>query len=196
MRLVVADTSPIRYLVRIGQIHLLPSLFEKIFLPSVVADELRHPSAPPAVRDWMRQPPGWLEVMPVADIDDPALDALDRGELGVVGVLNARGQVRHDDQRLCRGRGLELETGERGGEQHHDQGAEPERGPRVTRRQGWRKTHPDDRDRRQRHESRPQEEGAGEIKAHGGKPATRARPDRVRQARSRARSRAGRGGPR
>jgi len=44
MRLVVADTSPIRYLVRIGKIDLLPHLFEKIFLPSVVADELRHPS--------------------------------------------------------------------------------------------------------------------------------------------------------
>jgi predicted nucleic acid-binding protein len=86
MRLVVADTSPIRYLVRIGQIHLLPSLFEKIFLPSVVADELRHPSAPPAVRDWMRQPPGWLEVMPVADIDDPALDALDRGERSAIAL--------------------------------------------------------------------------------------------------------------
>jgi predicted nucleic acid-binding protein len=53
MRLVVADTSPIRYPVQIGQIDLLPSLFEKIFLPLVVADGLRHPSAPPAVRDWM-----------------------------------------------------------------------------------------------------------------------------------------------
>ena len=86
MRLVVADTSPIRYLVRIGQIDLLPRLFEKIFVPSVVADELRHPSAPPAVRDWMQQPPGWLEVMPVAEIDDPALAALDRGERSAIAL--------------------------------------------------------------------------------------------------------------
>jgi hypothetical protein len=50
MRLVVADTSPLRYLVQIDQIDLLPQLFEKIFIPSVVCDELRHTSAPDAVR--------------------------------------------------------------------------------------------------------------------------------------------------
>jgi predicted nucleic acid-binding protein len=86
MRLVVADTSPIRYLVRIGQIDLLQRLFEKICLPSVVADELRHPSAPPAVRDWMQQPPGWLEVVPAADIDDPALGELDNGERSAIAL--------------------------------------------------------------------------------------------------------------
>jgi len=85
MRLVVADTSPVRYLVRIGQIDLLPRLFEKIFLPSVVADELRHPSAPPAVRDWMQQPPGWLDVLPTPDdIDDASLAALDTGERSAI----------------------------------------------------------------------------------------------------------------
>jgi predicted nucleic acid-binding protein len=86
MRLVVADTSPIRYLIRIGEIDLLPRLFEKIFLPSVVADELRHPSAPAAVRDWMKQPPDWLEVLPVKDIDDPALWALDDGERSAIAL--------------------------------------------------------------------------------------------------------------
>jgi predicted nucleic acid-binding protein len=92
MRLVVADTSPIRYLVQIGQIDVLPRLFEEIFLSSVVADELRHPSAPPVVRDWMQQLPAWLEVMPVADVDDPALEALDRGERSAIALglsLNA-----------------------------------------------------------------------------------------------------------
>ena len=33
MRLVVADTSPLRYLVQIDRIELLPRLFEKIFIP-------------------------------------------------------------------------------------------------------------------------------------------------------------------
>ena len=36
MRLVIADTSPLRYLVQINQIELLPRLFEKVFIPSVV----------------------------------------------------------------------------------------------------------------------------------------------------------------
>jgi predicted nucleic acid-binding protein len=82
MRLVVADTSPLRYLVQIG----LPRLFEEIFLSSVVADELHDPSAPPAVRVWMRQPPAWLQVIPVVDVDDPALEALDHGERSAIAL--------------------------------------------------------------------------------------------------------------
>jgi predicted nucleic acid-binding protein len=50
MLVVVADTSPLRYLVQIDQIQLLPRLFEKILIPSVVSDELRHPSAPEVIR--------------------------------------------------------------------------------------------------------------------------------------------------
>jgi len=47
--------QPVRYLVQIGQIDLLPLLFKKIMLPSIVAEELRHPSAPAAVQAWMKQ---------------------------------------------------------------------------------------------------------------------------------------------
>ncbi len=76
----MADTSPIRYLVAIGEIGLLQSLFGRIFIPSVVADELNHHSAPPAVRAWMQQSPEWLEVMPPSDLEDPAFAGLDPGE--------------------------------------------------------------------------------------------------------------------
>ena len=41
MRLVVADTSPLRYLAQINEIELLPRLFENVFIPSIVRDELR-----------------------------------------------------------------------------------------------------------------------------------------------------------
>ena len=74
-RVVVADTSPLRYLVVIEQIGLLPQLFGQIAVPSVVFDELRHPSAPPAARDWINSAPKWLEVLPVT-----AFDSLDQGE--------------------------------------------------------------------------------------------------------------------
>ncbi len=84
MRLVVADTSPLRYLVQIDQIELVPRLFEKIFIPSVVCDELRHPSAPEAVRSWMRSRPGWLEVSVVGASDDPSLLGLDEGEKSAI----------------------------------------------------------------------------------------------------------------
>jgi predicted nucleic acid-binding protein len=54
MLLVLADTSPIRYLVQIDQIQLLPLLFRRILIPSAVAEELRHPSGPPPVRAWIK----------------------------------------------------------------------------------------------------------------------------------------------
>ena len=47
MRLVIADTGPINYLVLIGNIDLLPLLFEKIILPSAVRAELTDQDAPP-----------------------------------------------------------------------------------------------------------------------------------------------------
>jgi len=36
MRLVVADSSPLNYLVWIEQVEILPALFERIFVPEVV----------------------------------------------------------------------------------------------------------------------------------------------------------------
>lgn len=65
MLLVIADTSPIRYLVQIGQIDLLCRLFEKVSIPIEVAEELRDPSAPSAVQSWIKEPPAWLNVREV-----------------------------------------------------------------------------------------------------------------------------------
>jgi|SRR5471030_183840 predicted nucleic acid-binding protein len=62
--LVVADTSPINYLVLIDQIEILPLLYTRILIPPAVLEELRHPAAPEPVRDWVAHPPGWLEVLP------------------------------------------------------------------------------------------------------------------------------------
>ena len=80
MLVVVADTGPIRYLVEIGHIGLLPQLFEKIFIPSLVYEELRHPAAPLLVRMWAEPIPPWLEVLPGSLSDDPAFRPLDDGE--------------------------------------------------------------------------------------------------------------------
>jgi predicted nucleic acid-binding protein len=80
MRVIVADTTPIRYLVEIGQLDVLPQLFGTIFIPSVVYGELQHPGAPLQVRNTLKSPPGWLKVMTTATSVDPALLALDEGE--------------------------------------------------------------------------------------------------------------------
>ena len=62
MRLVIADTGPINYLIQIGVIELLPRLFGRIVLPVAVRTELSNPAAPLTVRRWIADPPTWLEV--------------------------------------------------------------------------------------------------------------------------------------
>ena len=60
--IVIADTSPISYLVSISEIDILPKLYGRVLVPPSVADELRHPHAPEAVRAWIAAPPAGFEV--------------------------------------------------------------------------------------------------------------------------------------
>ena len=50
MRLVVADTGPLRSFLLTGDIALPPNLFEKVLTPERVRDELAHAEAPAAAR--------------------------------------------------------------------------------------------------------------------------------------------------
>jgi len=60
--IVIADTSPISYLVSIREIDILPKLYGRVLVPPSVYDELRHPRAPEAVRSWIAAPQAWFEV--------------------------------------------------------------------------------------------------------------------------------------
>ena len=51
--MVVSNTSPINYLVLIGQIDVLPALFGEITIPQAVRDEWTHPDAPAPLRAWI-----------------------------------------------------------------------------------------------------------------------------------------------
>ena len=82
--LVVSNTSPISYLVVIEQIDLLSRLFERIFIPEVVRDELSAPKAPPAVRQWIASPPSWLIVQANPIQTAPDLQRLDAGERAAI----------------------------------------------------------------------------------------------------------------
>ena len=78
--LVVADTTPINYLVLITQIDILASLYEEVVVPGAVAAELRHPKAPPVVRAWIAAPPLWCTIRQPQAQPDPALMHLGAGE--------------------------------------------------------------------------------------------------------------------
>jgi predicted nucleic acid-binding protein len=85
VRVVVADTSPLHYLILIEQSSVLLSLFGKISIPSVVQRELMHAEAPPLVRNWMAQLPNWVEVHEVATSHvDVSMQELDEGERAAI----------------------------------------------------------------------------------------------------------------
>jgi predicted nucleic acid-binding protein len=88
VRIVVADTGPIHYLVLIGQDEILPALFEKVIIPSVVRDELVRAQTPEAVREWIQAPPAWLEVHPRPNSPFNAdLESLDEGERAALALV-------------------------------------------------------------------------------------------------------------
>ncbi|ARV59176.1 DUF3368 domain-containing protein [Nostocales cyanobacterium HT-58-2] len=78
--IVIADTSPICYLVLIGEIELLPKLFEKVLIPQAVYIELSADGAPQDLLSWIATPPDWLEVCSTTVKNDPLLANLHIGE--------------------------------------------------------------------------------------------------------------------
>ena len=86
MRVVVADATPLHYLILIEAVHVLPHLFEKIKVPTEVRSELIHEATPAVVRTWMQRPPAWLDVLtiPIIPAEDSALQTLDSGERAAI----------------------------------------------------------------------------------------------------------------
>ena len=90
--IVVADTSPINYLVLIGHIEVLPYFYGRVLIPPPVWDELLDVHTPETVRVWVAHAPAWLEVRPPIGVPDPSLNFLDRGEREAIALaveLNA-----------------------------------------------------------------------------------------------------------
>ena len=82
--IVIADTSPLNYLVLIGAVELLPTLYHSVIIPQAVFAELHAEETPQLVKEWIDSSPSWLEVKQ-ADKTEPAwLENLDAGEREVI----------------------------------------------------------------------------------------------------------------
>jgi len=82
--IVVSDTSPLNYLVLVNAVHVLPALFEQVYVPDCVVTELNHAAAPEAVRAWIASPPEWLHIRAPAHVQpDPKLQP---GELHAISL--------------------------------------------------------------------------------------------------------------
>ena len=85
MTVVIADTSPLNYLLLIDEIAILPRLYDQVLIPPEVLAELSDADAPPEVLQWVRMHPLWLQTRQVRIVDDdPALLQLDPGERAAI----------------------------------------------------------------------------------------------------------------
>jgi predicted nucleic acid-binding protein len=78
--IVVADTTPINYLILIEEIDVLPKLYGRVVIPRTVSEELMRSRAPLKVQEWIKQPPNWLEMVVPTVVVDAKLAKLDAGE--------------------------------------------------------------------------------------------------------------------
>jgi predicted nucleic acid-binding protein len=94
MTVVVADTSPLNYLVLIGEISIRPGLYGQLFIPPEVLAELSDADAPPEVLRWIQIQPAWLQVRHSRMTqDDTTLRQLDPGERAAILLAEQEGDV-------------------------------------------------------------------------------------------------------
>ena len=79
MAVVISDTTPLHYLILIGQDGILQKLYGEIMVPPAVLQELGHPSAPGEISGWAKSPPAWL-IIRTPKFVPQSFDLLDFGE--------------------------------------------------------------------------------------------------------------------
>src|SRR5438270_890148 len=85
--IVVADTTPLRYLVYIQEEHVLPQIFGTVYAPpAVMRVELQGRRTPDVVRQWAQSPPQWLIERAPNQIDETLPSNLHRGEVEAISL--------------------------------------------------------------------------------------------------------------
>lgn len=99
---VVADTTPLNYLIIINRVEILASLFDEVMIPEAVMDELRHPKAPMVVSQWLQNLPAWFKISPVKHLDESV--NLGKGENEAISLaIEWNVKIILMDERLGRG---------------------------------------------------------------------------------------------
>jgi len=85
--IVVADSSPLHYLILIEQTELLRRLYGEVVIPDVVAAELRTERSPRKVSEWLSTPASWLRVVRVTLEEIASIpETLDLGERAAIAL--------------------------------------------------------------------------------------------------------------
>lgn len=86
--IVVSDTGPLNYLIRLDVITVLPKLYGSVVIPEMVRQEMSHAGSPAPVRAWAAQLPDWVSVGQTQSLLPLTLDA---GELAAISLAVAIG---------------------------------------------------------------------------------------------------------
>lgn len=111
--IIIADTTPINYLVLIEQVEVLHKLYGSVMIPPAVLDELQSSATPAAVRDWIANHPTWLVVRQSSVPPDAELEKLGAGEAEAIALaqeLKADALILddRDGRRAARQRNLQV----------------------------------------------------------------------------------------
>ena len=88
--IVVSDTSPLNYLILIGEVEVLTRIFGEVYAPPEVLREALHPGSPETVRTWAEKPPSWLKIRQPRAMTEPASE-LGRGEAEAIALAREIG---------------------------------------------------------------------------------------------------------
>src|ERR1700732_4836027 len=113
MQSIVADTTPLNYLVLIQAAEILPNLYGTVLIPPAVKAELAHANTLAIVRAWISQPPQWLAVVSLKQPVDSALAHLDAGEREAISLASELQAIlilmdERDGVAIARHRGLKV----------------------------------------------------------------------------------------
>lgn len=101
--IVIADTSPLHYLILLKHAEVLQHLYGCVIIPEAVVMELQAQKTPAVVRQWIRTPPEWLQIRQIAVPLDPALAELDPGEREAIALAETlRADALIMDERIGR----------------------------------------------------------------------------------------------
>ncbi|HST22185.1 MAG TPA: DUF3368 domain-containing protein [Blastocatellia bacterium] len=101
--MIVSDTTPLNYLVLIGQINILSILYGRVLIPQSVYEEMNAPETPEPVRAWRTNLPYWIEVSPEQVTPDIGLNSLHAGERDAISLaLNTGASALVIDERRGR----------------------------------------------------------------------------------------------
>lgn len=101
--IVVADTSPLNYLILLGYVDLLRDVYGRVLVPDAVLIEMQHADAPNAVNIWASTLPTWIEQVHVERTDPTLAKELGAGEREAISLaMEVRADILLIDERAGR----------------------------------------------------------------------------------------------